>query len=76
VRHGNRRAAARREIERCLHHLFGLGVECGRGFVEEQDLRVAEECAGDGDALLLAAGEERAFAATDCVEAVTGNDQY
>src|SRR5690606_15943151 len=34
-----------------------LGIECRRGFVEQHDLRPHRQCPGDGDALLLAAGE-------------------
>ena len=36
---------------------LGLGVESGGGFVEEEDGGVADEGAGDGDALSLAHGE-------------------
>ena len=35
----------------------GGGVEVSRGFVGEQQTGVADECPGDGDALLLAAGQ-------------------
>ena len=39
-------------------HLAGeLGVQRRGDLVEEQELRVAHERAGDGDTLLLAAGE-------------------
>ena len=37
----------------------GLGVQRARGLVAEQDLRICGKCAGDGDALLLSAGELR-----------------
>ena len=39
---------------------MGLGrfTECGGSFVEKEDLGVAEEGAGDGDALFLTAREE------------------
>ena len=36
---------------------LGLGIERGGGFVEDEDGRVADKGAGDGDALALAAGE-------------------
>ena len=40
-----------------LHHLdAGLGVQRARGLVGKDDLRAGDEGAGDGDALLLAAG--------------------
>src|SRR5471030_1878650 len=36
---------------------LGLGIEGGGGFVEDEEGGVADEGAGDGDALALAAGE-------------------
>ena len=43
----------------------GAGVEVAGGLVGEDDLRPAGECPGDGDALLLTAGElRRAVAAS------------
>jgi len=50
--------------------MFRRGVECRGRFVEEQDLGVAEEGAGDGDALFLAAGEGGAFCSDDGVVAL------
>jgi hypothetical protein len=47
---------------------FGLGVEGRGGFVEDQDVGVLEQGAGDGDALLLAAGELGAAGAGGGVE--------
>ena len=43
--------------QRLLHRPFALVVERAGCFVEDQDLRVLEEGAGDGDALALAARE-------------------
>jgi hypothetical protein len=44
-------------VQRLLDKSFAFGVE-GRGrLVEDQDLRVFEDGAGDGDALSLATGE-------------------
>src|SRR5450631_85502 len=40
-----------------LHVHFRFGVEFGGGFVENQNRRVFEDGAGDGDALALAAAE-------------------
>ncbi len=45
-----------------LHGLAQAGVECGEGFVQEQDLGLADDGAGEGDALLLAAGKLGRFA--------------
>jgi hypothetical protein len=36
----------------------GIGsVEPGGGFIDQQDVGLGDECAGDGDALTLACGE-------------------
>ena len=56
--------------EGVLDEAFGAGVEGGRGFVEDQDAWVFEDGAGDGDALLFAAGEFIAAFADDGVVAV------
>lgn len=55
--------APRGGIQRRLDDFFRLGVQRAGGFVEEEDLRVAEEGARDGETLLLPAGEEGGFAA-------------
>ncbi len=36
---------------------FGIGVDAGQSIVEDEDGGSADECAGDGAALLLSAGE-------------------
>ena len=58
---------------------FAFGVEVAGGFVEDQDLRVGEDGAGDGDALPLAAAElhaaladERVVAVGQCVDELVG----
>jgi hypothetical protein len=43
-----------------LDRLFGVAVERGGRLVEHQDARIFQDGAGDGDALLLAAGELQA----------------
>ena len=52
-------AALHQPVERLLDQLLGLGVHAGGGVVEDQDARVDQQGAGDGDALLLPAGERR-----------------
>src|SRR5690606_31725857 len=37
--------------------LFGMTVEAGGGFVEDQDFRVFEDCPRNGHALFFAAGK-------------------
>ena len=50
-------AAGHQIVERTLHEHFGFGVELRGGFVEDENGRVFEQGAGDGEALALAAGE-------------------
>jgi hypothetical protein len=71
VRNSNRCPPPRRGIQRGLDDLLGLGVQGAGGFVEEEDLGVAEESAGDGETLFLAAGEEGRFAAYGSGKSVT-----
>ncbi len=56
-----------RKAEAGLDHGFGLGVERTGGLVEDEDARVGEDGAGDGEALALAAGELDAALADDGV---------
>ena len=50
--------AVRHQIgQRPLHQHFGFGIEVRGGLVQNQDGRVLEQRAGDGDALPLAAAE-------------------
>ena len=50
-------------LELLLHILAQLQVERGERLVEQQHARTAHECARDGDALLLSAGQARDVAA-------------
>ncbi len=56
--------------QRLLHGGLGLGVEVGGGLVEHHDLGRLEQQAGDGQPLLLAAGQPVAAVADHGVEAV------
>uniref|UniRef100_A0A0A8XUT2 Uncharacterized protein n=1 Tax=Arundo donax TaxID=35708 RepID=A0A0A8XUT2_ARUDO len=47
-------------VQRLLHQLLRLGVERAGGLVQQQDRRVLEHGAGDGDPLLLTAGQLQA----------------
>ena len=51
------RAAAHDTVERALHCGFAFRVECACRFIEEQDRRIAQDGACNGNALALAAGE-------------------
>lgn len=44
-------------------HLLALRVQGGGGLVQQQDLGLPDDRPGDGDALLLAAGQLRALGA-------------
>ena len=70
VRHRQRRAVRRGLVQRLLHETLALGVQRGCGLVEEQQARVADEGAGDGDALPLTAGELETLGSAGRVEAV------
>ena len=64
------RAALQRGGQRLLHERLVLGVEVAGGLVEDDDGRVLQEHAGDGQALLLAAREAVAALADERVEPV------
>ncbi len=55
-----RGAAGHQPIEGLLDHRLVLRVHRGQRFVQHQDRRVAQQRAGDGDALALAARQPRA----------------
>ena len=63
-----------RSREKLFEHfedeLFAFDIDLARGFVEEQDFRVAENGAGKRDALALAAGEAAAAGADEGLVAV------
>jgi len=70
VRDANCGAAFHQFIKRGLHRAFGFGVERAGGLVQNQNRRVLQNGAGDGQALALAAGKGNPFFADDGVEAV------
>jgi hypothetical protein len=55
-----RGAAFHQMFERILHQPLAFGVERAGRFVEQQDRRIAQQRAGNGDALALAARKARA----------------
>jgi hypothetical protein len=55
VSHSDGSATTSSSIQSSLNDLLGLRVQSGSGFVEEENLGVAKEGAGDGYTLLLAA---------------------
>lgn len=63
-------AAGHETREAPLDEALGLGVEVAGGLVEDQDFRIGEDGAGDGEALLLAAREADAPLAYDGVVAL------
>ena len=60
VRDDERGAVARHAVELILDVPFGMAVERRGRFIEQQDRRRFEDGAGDGDALLFAAGKFQA----------------
>ena len=59
-----------------LDHALALRIEGGGGFVEEEDWGVLQQGAGDGEALLLSAGELAALVADDGLVALRlGEDE-
>ena len=69
-------APGHQPLQRRLHLGLALGVEGAGGLVEQQDRRVLQERAGDGDPLALAAGEPRAGLADPGVVALgQGQDE-
>ena len=64
-----RRAVPRRAGDRTLDEPLGLGVEGGGCLVQQQEARVADQRAREGDALLLPAAERRPRGADTRLEA-------
>src|SRR4051812_9953415 len=60
VRDDECRSAFEQLGEGLLDQLLALGVEAAGGFVEDEDLWVGEDRAGDAETLALAAGELKA----------------
>ena len=61
-------------LEAAEDALFGVGVDAGQGVVEDEDFGVADDGAGDGGALFLAAGEGES-ALADLVSKPLGNSR-
>src|ERR1700720_1042477 len=57
VRNQNRGSAVHHAAEAGEDALFSLCIDAGKGVVEDEDARVADDGAGDGGALLLSARE-------------------
>lgn len=72
MRNRNGGTALRRRIQGCLYYFFRLRVERRCSFVEEEDLGIAQERAGNSDALLLTSGKKATFRTDNGIEAGTG----
>ena len=70
MRDGDGGAPAGELRQRRLDGVLALVVKGARGLVQNEDARVAQKHARDGDALLLAAGQPRAALAHERVVAV------
>ena len=64
------RSAFGETLDRFQKQTFRSRVESARRFVQEQDGRVLQERAGDGEALAFASGESCAALANDCLVAL------
>ena len=62
-------AAVRHSAQRRLDVLFGTAVQGAGGLVQDQNPRVFQNGPGDGDSLLLAAGQLQAALPNPCVVA-------
>ena len=60
----------RRRAQTLLHQQLGEGVDVGGGLVQDQDARVGQQRAGEGDELALAHAEVAAALADGRVVAV------
>ena len=65
-----RRAAPHDLAQRLADAVLGLDVDARGGVVEDQDARVHDQRAGDGDALTLSAGQRQPALADDRLVAV------
>jgi hypothetical protein len=68
---GNHGFAFHHFVEAFLDGSFDFGVERAGGFVKQQNRRVFEHNAGDGDTLALAAGKFHAAFANVCIIAAS-----
>src|SRR5579871_3272864 len=62
------RAALHQFVQRLLHQRLRRGIERGSGLVEDEQARVHQDRAGDGDTLALPAGKPDAAFADDGIE--------
>ena len=60
-----RSAALHQVTQAFLDHALGLGIQVRRGFIQDQNPRIGQDCARDGNALALAAGKLHAALADD-----------
>src|SRR5919201_240320 len=67
MRYCKHRAPLRQTRERLLYERLALGIERGSGLIENEDGRVHEDAARDGDPLPLARGKQTSALAYDRV---------
>ena len=63
-------AATDQRVDCFLNLCLGYGIQGGGGFIKDEKRRFLQEDAGDGDALLLAAGELQAPVSDHRVESL------
>ena len=57
-----------------VHKCLGLGVEGARRFVKDENVRILEQCTGNGNALLLTSRELSTSRADMCFETIGLNE--
>ena len=74
VRDGDGRALAGKLRQRFLDLLFSFGIERSGCFVEDEELRIVEQCTRDGDTLFFTARKRVTFFTDPCVVTVNKTD--
>ena len=70
------RSPRRQLADRAVDRRFGARIQGGRGFIQHQDRRIAQDGTGNGDALALAAGQPPArLAHVGIVSVRQGHDE-
>jgi hypothetical protein len=57
-------------LEGVLYEPLGLCIESTRGFIEDEDLRIGEDCPGDGYSLFFSSGELQSSFSDFCLPTI------
>ena len=64
---GDRGSTSNENFQGFLNATFCFGVDIAGRFIEDQNLRVIEQCTSDGQALFFASGESCTMLAEECL---------